>query len=273
MISSATSHWFLSAIYGPPHPIARIDLWESLPAILNSDDDAPHLMIGDFNDILSQAEKQGGRPVSQNQSLKFQSFLNACTLIDIGFVGTTFTCSNIHQGANLIQERLYRACATPSWRNCFPHAAVFNQIRYSSDHGTIVLQLRAISFTPHKPYRFEHMWLLHQDCIPTIQDAWEKPTDGSSAFVLQQKLISTRKSLCRWSKEIFGRLEEHIRISEMRLESAQNRCATASAHQLIQATQYAEIVLQHHLFLLNCKNEYWKTRSRIQLPQSIEVII
>lgn len=221
-------------------------------------------MVGDFSDILSQDEKQGGRPVTHNQILKFQKFLDDCTLLDLCFVGTIFTWSNRQQGINLIQQRLDRACATPSWRTRFPHAAVFNQTRYASDHGPIVLQLKASCFTPNKPYRFEHMWLLHPDCFSTIQVAWNKPANGSTAFVLQQKLINTRKELCRWSKEIFGKLEEQIKLSEISLEYAQANCANASAQRMLQATQDAERVLQHHLFLLNCKNEYWKARSRIQ---------
>lgn len=66
-------------------------------------------MCGDFNEILTQNEKWGGRPINPTRSSLFRSCINYCNLIDLGFKGAKYTWTNSRINSNgLILERLDR---------------------------------------------------------------------------------------------------------------------------------------------------------------------
>ncbi|KAM1206902.1 hypothetical protein TB2_007400 [Malus domestica] len=69
------------------------------------------LLIGDFNDILCNDEKEGGnyRPTSSMQD--FREFVAQNELMDLDFVGYPFTWRN-NQEVKPIQQRLDRGLAT-----------------------------------------------------------------------------------------------------------------------------------------------------------------
>jgi hypothetical protein len=54
----------------------------------------PWLCIGNFNMILSQSEKYGGRPYACSSNDAFHGFLDSFGMIDLGFSGNPFTWSN-----------------------------------------------------------------------------------------------------------------------------------------------------------------------------------
>ena len=51
-------------------------------------------MLGDFNEILSSADKCGGNPINLRRAQIFKDCLNACNLIDLGFQGSKYTWVN-----------------------------------------------------------------------------------------------------------------------------------------------------------------------------------
>ena len=79
---------------------------------LHSRSTAPWLCYGDFNEILTMEEKQGGliRPLRPMQ--EFREALLQCGLVDLGFQGNIFTWSNGQEGEGFVQERLDRAYGT-----------------------------------------------------------------------------------------------------------------------------------------------------------------
>jgi hypothetical protein len=54
----------------------------------------PWLCISDFNMILSQSEKYGGRPYACSSNDAFHCFLDSFGMIDLRFSGNPFTYSN-----------------------------------------------------------------------------------------------------------------------------------------------------------------------------------
>lgn len=49
-------------------------------------------MCGDFNQVMNQNEKWGGRLISYPRANKFSTCMNRCELIDLGFKGSKYTC-------------------------------------------------------------------------------------------------------------------------------------------------------------------------------------
>jgi hypothetical protein len=67
---------------------------------------APWLLMGDFNEILYNSEKEEGRPRTQRQLQAFHDVLSDCELNDMGFTSDLYTWQR-----GQIRQRLDRAVA------------------------------------------------------------------------------------------------------------------------------------------------------------------
>jgi hypothetical protein len=93
--------WFFTAIYASPHENNRCSMWNDLKNIASNMKD-PWLLAGDFNDILSINEKKGGAPASIRKCNLFKERVDACHLLDVGFVGAKYTwCGLSWRSTNL----------------------------------------------------------------------------------------------------------------------------------------------------------------------------
>ena len=59
---------------------------------------------------------------STNRSLLFSECLDTCNMVDLGFNGPRFTWTNRKDISDLVQERIDRCFANPSWCANFPNA-------------------------------------------------------------------------------------------------------------------------------------------------------
>ena len=64
--------------------------WDAICSI-RGDLTAPWLLMGDFNEILYNSEKEGGRPRTQRRLQTFHDVLSECELNDMGFMGDLYT--------------------------------------------------------------------------------------------------------------------------------------------------------------------------------------
>jgi hypothetical protein len=88
------SPWIISCVYGPPARSDKQAFWDWFTSI-GTTFDAPWLCIGDFNSVLSQSDKLGGRPVNNSSTRYFRSSVDQLGMIDLGFAGNPFTwCNN-----------------------------------------------------------------------------------------------------------------------------------------------------------------------------------
>lgn len=191
-------------MYGPPIPTLRADFWESLTTI-GIAFFRPWCLIGDFNALLNQEDKLGGRSVTSSSNSSFQKFINDLGLIDVGFLDHPYTWSNHRSEAAHIQERLDRSFANATWRLQFPHAVVTHLTAIHSDHRHLLFNSNPISHSFPKPFRFEAMWLDHPNTSRIIHIAWAK------GFSLLSKFKNTKTALKAWNKNIFSNLQHKIK--------------------------------------------------------------
>lgn len=71
-----------SFVYGNPIFSQRRGLWSRLLAC-HVDKTMPWFCVGDFNELLSQSEKEGIRPYHQGRANLFKDFLNVAGLMDL----------------------------------------------------------------------------------------------------------------------------------------------------------------------------------------------
>ncbi|XP_074313826.1 uncharacterized protein LOC141649022 [Silene latifolia] len=111
-LASATS-FYLSMVYAFNDIHAREELWAQLVDLSVHIKD-PWLVCGDFNCVLSHAERLGGSS-SDNEIDDFQSCLTRCGLVDSPAKGSFFTWNNKQDVSSRVYSRLDRALINQEW--------------------------------------------------------------------------------------------------------------------------------------------------------------
>lgn len=88
--TGANENWRLTGFYGFPSRRDRLKSWNLLRS-LKVKSDLPWLVISDFNDLLRQTEKRGGRPHPNALLQGFVETLEYCELFDLGMNGYAYT--------------------------------------------------------------------------------------------------------------------------------------------------------------------------------------
>ncbi|PNY17667.1 hypothetical protein L195_g014415 [Trifolium pratense] len=97
-------YWFFTTVYASPVEDLRTELWDELGRMANIMDDR-WLVAGDFNDILGPNEKKGGAVVNRRKCSLFRDRIDACSLIDLGAVGSKYTWRGpIHNKERIFEQ-------------------------------------------------------------------------------------------------------------------------------------------------------------------------
>lgn len=99
------------------------------------------MCVGDFNEIVEDAEKFGGLKKPRWQMQDFQNSIVNRLLFDLGFSGPKYTWCNKREGPDFMHERLDRALANSEWIDLFPDRSVEVLAGCNSDHMPIFLKL------------------------------------------------------------------------------------------------------------------------------------
>ena len=131
----------------------------------------PWVCLGDFNEILSLDEKNGGIPRQVTPMLSFRHTLLQCGLVDLGFKGYRFTWRNGRLMVAFVEERLDRCVATMEWRDRFSRAMVHYLAVPYFDHDPVLLDMAPSNYLQRRRRwikRFEEKWVTHLDCENVI---------------------------------------------------------------------------------------------------------
>lgn len=181
-------------MYGLPNPALCYQFWDHLQEIERSWH-GPWLLIGDFNALLEQKDKLGGRPFAQSSNGGFKKLIDDSGLIDLGYKGAPFTWNNKRAGHSNIQERLDRGLINGDWRAAFPNAFLTHLTALQSDHRPLLLNFNPYNSHIPRPFRFETMWTRDPTVVAVIIKAWQLPTAGNPIRGLSMKLTHTRTTL------------------------------------------------------------------------------
>lgn len=97
------------------------------------------LVGGDFNEVLRQWEKYGGRCHSLNQIKAFRHVVEECELLDIFEDEAGYTWSNNRASNEVIKARLDRFLMNQKWLLIFPDPKLNTLDHYGSDHQALLL--------------------------------------------------------------------------------------------------------------------------------------
>ncbi|EOX96782.1 Uncharacterized protein TCM_005953 [Theobroma cacao] len=207
-----------------PHPLSatfvyakctrqeRMELWNCLRS-LSADMQGPWMVGGDFNTIVSCAERLNGAPPHGGSMEDFVATLFDCGLIDAGFEGNSFTWTNNH-----MFQRLDRVVYNPEWAHCFSSTRVQHLNRDGSDHCPLLISCATASQKGPSTFRFLHAWTKHHDFLPFVERSWQVPlnSSGLTAFWIKQQRL--KRDLKWWNKQIFGDIFEKLKRAEIEVE-------------------------------------------------------
>ncbi|GAU35928.1 hypothetical protein TSUD_69610 [Trifolium subterraneum] len=173
--------WRLTCYYGYPERSRRRAAWDLLRG-LGSMSSIPWCVIGDFNDLLSQADKKGIHPHPNSLCMGFRQAVSDCDLTDIPIEGHLFT-----------------------WIK-------------SRDHSPILLQCKPIIRTQiNHSFRFENSWLKEPNLEDVVIEGW----GGRENLEVVDRVSICANKLQRWGKTKRIRFKEEIdecvrRMNELR---------------------------------------------------------
>ncbi|KAH7846917.1 hypothetical protein Vadar_019661 [Vaccinium darrowii] len=214
----------VTGIYASTDYYERKDLWQRLSVKLIADSE-PWSMVGDFNCILSNEEKDGGQDKETWELNDFRNFIDNNDLIDIGFVGFPFTWNNKRHGWANIRQRLDRAIVNPQWRMKFPNGTLLHLPPGGSDHCPVLVRFEGPHSYKISRFIFYPRWAAKEACGRIVSECWSRNIRGSRWFRIQQKIKMCRQKLRHWrasnnlnSRSKMNDLKERLELENERVE-------------------------------------------------------
>src|ERR1044072_7911476 len=209
--------WFCTFVYANPNFSQRRHLWSRLLTLYTSLN-APWCLCGDFNEVLSQFEKDGIRPQQRIRLDLVRDFLDDAELVDLELKGNRFTwISNPRQG-HYTRERLDRVLVNWGWRNLYPNAMGTALPIVNSDHAPVSLVLKPAT-RGNSLFMYEAYWDEHAECSEVIKRSWNLQSGSESPWEnLQKKSNRCKRDLKKWSNKTFKRADSEIIRLKARLE-------------------------------------------------------
>ena len=205
--------WILTGIYGHPEEERKSETWR-LMRHLHARASLPCVCLGDFNEILSSDEKNGGNLRPMGAMMKFRQTLLDCGLVYLGFNVYHFTWRNSRGGAAFVEERLDRVVATSEWREMFPRTKVRRVPTSYSNHDPILMDMNPPTQPKkqrHKIQQFEEKWATHTECEKIIRNSWNQTQlQGSPMYCLFEKIKRCKMNLVAWSRVTFGNARNRL---------------------------------------------------------------
>ncbi|CAA0841644.1 Unknown protein, partial [Striga hermonthica] len=210
-------------VYLSTNKSVRISQWADLEAAKTGWGDL-WFVSGDWNDLCSNVEKEGGNPRPYGSFLGFNSFIKNMDMEEIKMLGHQFTWCNNRTTEGLVEERLDRAFGSLDWHQAFPNATVLNKATSSSDHSILLVDAGSQKDRKPKRFHFDKRWVGKEGFLEVVSAAWRIPVSGTPFFKLKEKVKNTRTALLIWSSKFHTQNQLIIASLTQKLEDlrAQN---------------------------------------------------
>ncbi|XP_019098185.1 PREDICTED: uncharacterized protein LOC109131561 [Camelina sativa] len=161
-------------VYAAPTLTRRCGLWDKRSEVIQGISE-PFMVGGDFNTVLRLDERSGGNGRLSPDSLEFGSWINANSLIDMGFKGNKFTWRRGRVIHNYVAKCLDRVLCCAQTRLRWHKANVTYLPFLASDHAPIYVQLSPeVQCDPRqRPFRFEATWLSRREFKDMLASSWD----------------------------------------------------------------------------------------------------
>ncbi|XP_074318461.1 uncharacterized protein LOC141655273 [Silene latifolia] len=201
--------FYLTMVYAFNGAQEREPLWAHLRRISHLVN-GPWAIAGDFNCVLSAAERIGGNSPSSEMD-SFRACVDDCGVIDITSVGSVFTWNNKQKPEARIYSRLDRFLINKDWSDHMPDAYAHFLPEGLYDHTPcIVSQSQQVKCKGS--FKYFNMWGGSANFLPTIRRNWDRALPGNHMFKLAKNLKLLKPALKELNRDRFSNIEQATNI-------------------------------------------------------------
>ncbi|CAA7020262.1 unnamed protein product [Microthlaspi erraticum] len=211
---------FMSFIYGDPVYERRDKVWDQLSQ-LSLTRHGPWFMIGDFNEMVGNHEKRGGRRRAESSFLPFRCMLDDCGMILFLCKGNFLSWMG-YRSSGKVQCRLDRAVGNEDWHHCFSHTNVEYLRLWDSDHRPVLARISSKIIKAKRNFKFDKRWLGQEGFRMTVERGWGLSRDVERGNI-HAKVHTCRRAISAWKKTNQTNSQKKIEDLKEKLERAQRR--------------------------------------------------
>ncbi|XP_019244439.1 PREDICTED: uncharacterized protein LOC109224308 [Nicotiana attenuata] len=128
---------------------------------------------------MAPEEKKGGNAHKMTKSMPFLKCTMDCSIIDVGFIGSTFTWCNGRILENRVWERLDRVLINTEWSQKFADTSMIHLVRIGSDHSSLLIIVAVPQQTTQRYFKFLYFWIQEPGVNDILKQAWAEKVNGS----------------------------------------------------------------------------------------------
>ncbi|TYJ37050.1 hypothetical protein E1A91_A05G349500v1, partial [Gossypium mustelinum] len=244
-----------TSFYGQTDPSLRQQSWDMLRRVKSMVNEG-WIMGGDFNAILNNSEKEGGRRKPRTLMDDFCDVLEELSLTDVKTPNGWFTWTNNREGTRLVKERLDRFVISDEFmeKMSFLTSQIVRQSK--SDHEAIFLDMYGSKprdkRVDHRAwFRYDICWVQEQEAKDIITRAWS----SENCNVLEKMELICDK-LGPWQYQRFRRMKYKIKGLEKEISKLMDGPTNEGSLSLLKCARSK----MGHLY--DVEEKYWALRAR-----------
>ncbi|KAL1151419.1 hypothetical protein V6Z11_A09G040500 [Gossypium hirsutum] len=246
-----------TGFYGQTDPNLRQQAWNMLRRVSDKVNEG-WIVGGDFNAILNESEKEGGRRKPKILMEALCNFLEELKLTDVKTCNGWFMWTNNREGDQLVKERLDRFVVSDTVMEKLPFLTSLIVRQSKFDHEAIILDSEGIKPNTTKEghrawFRYDTCWADEKELKDIISGIWSKE-DCS----MLDKMDLTRDKLGSWQHHRFRKMKNKFKRLE---EEIRQLMGGSSNEWTMRQLQQARGKLGH---LYDVEEKYWVLRARSQ---------
>ncbi|KAL9224843.1 hypothetical protein vseg_000839 [Gypsophila vaccaria] len=196
----------------------RLPLWDHLRK-LAATVSGPWAIAGDFNYILSAAERVGGTGTNARTD-HFRACVGDCGMIDIQSVGAHYTWNNKQYSEDRIYSKLDRFLINKEWSDRFPDAFAHFLPERLYDHTPCIVNFSQMAQTIRN-FKYFNMWGSSKSFLPIIRKDWDREVPGHPMFKLVKNLKKLKPALKKLNRDRLSDIEMQTIAPEKRVKKLQ----------------------------------------------------
>lgn len=249
-----------SFVYGHPNPSLRHYTWDKLIRLSLLRRHEPWFLLGDFNEILGNHEKDGGRTRPEGYFHEFRQMMRTCELVDLQSIGDRFSWVG-QRGTHLVKCCLDRTMANMKWLEMFPASQTeFLEIG-ESDQRPLVTYITSEREDPRRCFRFDSRMIAKEGFTETVRRGWKGTGQVQLIQIpLVQRLSRCRQHISRWKRHHRTNAEERIGTLRAQLDRAVTSATTSQERRIEIREELNQAYVDEEI--------YWKQKSRVNWLRS-----
>lgn len=211
-VSYKGNDFFRTFVYGAPEVANRQAVWDALSSLASSRSDA-WFLTGDFNEILNNSEKSGGKERLESTFCAFRSFIAQCDLFDLQHTGNFLswrgTRGSQATGTYVVHCRLDRTLVNSEWSDMFPTARSHYLLYEGSDHRPLLSVFDPTKLKSTKLFRYDRRLRCNPEVKELVDSTWNK----NGELDVMTRISNCRSAIIKWSKEKYLNSKKTIGVS------------------------------------------------------------